>query len=98
MLEQITLGKLREQTKDLSDDTKISFMYREDILGLGDEDGKDFLFVPSVIWLPVENADNPEVILVSTFPPEELGEEDDDDEDDEGCTDPDCSCHNATVQ
>lgn len=92
MLEDMTLGKFREQTKDLSDNTKITFMYREDLLG---EDGTDFLFTPSVIWLPIEEAEDPVVVLVSTFAPEELGEEEDDDE---GCTDPNCDCHKATIQ
>ena len=90
MLEDMTLGKFREQTKDLSADTKITFMYREDLLG---EDGTDFLFTPSVIWLPLEDAEDPEVVLVSTFAPEELGEDGD-----EGCTDPNCDCHKATIQ
>lgn len=64
-----TIGKLREASKDLSDDIKISPQYREDLLN-----GDDAIFTPSAIWSGCDKAKNPtEVILVGHIPPEVVG-------------------------
>ena len=88
MPEQITLGTLREATKDMSDDTVINFLYREDILN---DDGKDYEFTPTTLWQSVEEAEEPFVTLVSTLPPES-------DEEVEECMDDNCACKKATIQ
>ena len=70
-MKQITLGWFREVTKDMKDDTTISFLFREDLLN---DDGKDYYYIPTSIWTTLS-----EVTLVGITPPEceedlEIGE------------------------
>lgn len=70
----ITLKKFREATKDLKEDTRISFLFRDNILS---DKGIDAMFTPTAIWLgqDAETKEANEVILVGVIPPEVTGDE-----------------------
>ncbi len=71
-MEKITLGRLRELTKDMDDKAIITFMYRENLF---DDEGSDFVFTPTAIWFSSENSPEPEITLVSIEPPKEIPNE-----------------------
>ena len=80
IVEPLTLGDLREGTKEMSDDTVIYFLHREDPMT---DEGRDLHYMPTILWRSIEGADEEAITLVSVIEPEIIVEGEMDDEIDE---------------